>query len=820
MVSRFSPQPLPQRHAAARAIAGALLGLALAASQSPALAMPATTPASPLDNSAKKIYAIAAGPLGNTLAQFAAASGVPLSFDPIQLGALQSKGLQGAYSVREGFTQLLAGSGYELVDKGDGAFSLRMLSTADAGVPQTLPGVTVTAQAQLESAYGALDGPIATRSATGTKTDSAIIETPQSISVIGAAQIDTLKAQSLMDVLGYTAGVARAEGQDRTTDTFVIRGFRAFNSSGSVYRDGSRYGVNLYNGQQEPYGLERVEILKGAASVLYGTAAPGGIINTVSKRPTSEPLRELNVELGSFQRKQVAGDFAGPLGDDGVWSYRVTALRRDSDTSVDHVKDDRDYVAPALKWQPNAATSLTLLAEYQHDLTDYVYGLPVQGTILPNVNGPIPRERFVGEPGFNQFDNVRKSIGYVFEHAFNERLKLRHTLRNFHNHNQVDYLFISGVDATQRKTLFRGALARFDRSASTAADTSLQYSWSAGGVHHTSLVGVDLLRQKHESERYRATAAPLDLYAPVYGVPLGPIVANPGVSWKERSRQRGVYAQDQMKIADKWVVLVGGRKDWTQYSERNFFGAPTWYIDNEKNDAFTGRAGLVYLAPNGVAPFISFSQSFEPTTGRDRAGQRFKPSEGEQYEAGVRWQPAGGATMLSAALYQLTQQNVGVTDPVDTDFLIQKGEVRSRGLELEATTALGKHVKLIAAYAYTDAQTIRSSPLTPEDDGKRSGGVPKTQFSLWSELDFAGLGRPGWQAGAGARYIGSTLPLQTAGKVDAFTLIDAVVSYSSGPWRFAVNASNLADKTYIASCTYGCFYGEPRRVIGTVRYKW
>ena len=187
--------------------------------------------------------------------------------------------------------------------------------------------------------------------------------------------------------------------------------------------------MNIYNGRQEPYGLERIEFLKGASSVLYGAMPPGGVINTVSKRPTVEPLRELNVEAGSFRRRQVSADFGGALDQDGTWSYRLTALRRDSDTFVDHVPDDRTYVAPAIKWQPNEATSLTLLAEYQQDRTVYVYGLPAQGTVLPNPNGRIPRNRFTGEPGLDEFKMKRYSVGYLFEHAFTSQLKLRHNLR-------------------------------------------------------------------------------------------------------------------------------------------------------------------------------------------------------------------------------------------------------------------------------------------------------------------------------------------------------------------------------------------------------
>ena len=678
--------------------------------------------------------------------------------------------------------------------------------------------MTVTAGAQQESAWGAIKGYIAKRSATGTKTDTPIIETPQSITVIGAEEIETLKSQSLQDALGYVAGVNRAEGQDRTSDAFFLRGFKTGNSS--VFRDGSQYVVNYYNGRQEPYGLERIELLKGAASVLYGAAAPGGLINTVSKRPTTETLHELNVELGSFARKQISGDFAGALDKEGDWSYRFTFLQRDSDTAIDHVPDDRTYVAPALKWQPDANTSLTLLAEYQKDHTVYIDGLPAEGTVLPNANGRISRTRFTGEPGYDKFKLERYSFGYLLEHAFNEQWKLRHSLRYYHAQNEYDYTWGWGLSSDQRSTAFRGAQDRWDRSSAIVTDTSLQYQVTHGLFQHTMLAGIDYALPKHESERYNRDVGNLDYYSPVYGSALG--AATPAsFSWKSDMQRLGLYAQDQMKIADKWVVLLGGRQDYVRYSEKSFFtGVKT--IDDEKSKAFSGRAGLVYLADNGLAPFLSYSESFEPTDGSDRQGKRFKPTTGKQYEVGLRYQPKGSDTLVSATAYQLTQDNVLVSDPVDNNFSIQSGRVRSRGFELEARTRLGRHGNLIAAYAYTDARTLKASPLQPEQEGQRASSAPYNQVSLWGDYSLGEFGLPGIKVGAGVRYIDEMLGQAQGTTVTppSFTLIDAMVSYKTGPWKFALNITNLTDKTYIASCTYGCFYGEPRKAIVSANYRW
>ena len=758
-------------------------------------------------------YEIEAGTLAAALSAFAGRAGVTLSIEPSLVEGLKSAGLSGHYSVEEGLSRLLAGTRLQAVEQGAGVYVLQRLPGAERGAV-LLPQVKVTGTIAEDSPVGPLEGYVARRSAAGTKTDTPIVETPQSISIVGASEIEAIKAQNLIDALGYVAGVARVEGLDRTTESLLIRGFEAWADNGSLYRDGSKYGVNLNGGTQEPYGLERVELLKGAASVLYGAAAPGGIINTVSKRPTSERIGELNLEAGSFDRRQLSGDFGGALGEGSDWSYRLTFLARDSDSFIDYVPDDRRYIAPALKWQPSEATSITLLSEYQHDRTAYVYALPAEGTVLPNVNGKIDRDRFVGVPGFDRYDNDRGSVGYLFEHAFSSRLKLRNSARYFGQSNARPFTYIAELLPDQR-TASRGLVYVEDRSAAATSDTSLQYSWAGNGIEHTVLAGADYVYQKHRQATSTGEIDALDLFEPDYGAEPGELTYFG--TRRFRDRKTGVYAQDQMKILQRWVLLLGARQDWSK-NDSEAATATQW--TRESNDAFSARAGLVYLADNGLAPFASFSQSFEPTSGNDRSGARLKPSRGEQYEAGIRYQPADAQVLLSATVYQLTKTNVGVTDPVDTLFTIQRGEVRSRGVELEARASLTTQLAIIAAYAYTDARTLESGPLTPELDGARTGGVPYHQLSLWADYDFTGLIVPGLKAGAGVRHVGSTMGSYVAAEVPAFTLVDAMLSYTHGPWRLALNATNLGDENYVASCTYGCFYGEPRKLIASVGYRW
>ncbi|MBW7900092.1 MAG: TonB-dependent siderophore receptor [Rhodocyclaceae bacterium] len=786
----------------ARSIHGLLLGAAVTT------ILPATDVYA--QAAATRQYAIPAGNLTDVLKRFGIESGLLLSFSTDLTAGRQSPGLNGTYTTAAALRELLKQTGLEAVPQG-GGYLLRRAPTPVGGEAQLAP-VTVTAVAQQESAWGPVKGYAAKRSATGTKTDTPILETPQSISIVGTEEIKTRAVQNLSEAFHYVSGVTTSEGFQNDNEMYIIRGFSAHSQVGSIYRDGTKFSANTYNAPQEPYGLERAEVLKGASSVLYGTAAPGGIINTVTKRPPAEPLREISVELGNFDRKQLAFDLGGPLDQEGVWSYRLTALKRDADSFRKHSTNNRDFVSSALKWQPSAQTSLTLLGEYVKDETTPTYGLPIAVTLTPGANGKVRRDLFTGEPGWDKNDQSRWSVGYLFEHEFSPQLKVRSTARHFEADANRPATFLGTLEADGR-TMNRTANMSRDRTKAFVIDNSLQYDWQVGSVQNTSLVGIDYTRQEHEQGVYRGTLASLDLFNPIYGATPGSISASNINHFQKR--QLGIYAQNQAKFNERWVVALSGRYDSADLKSGNRL---TNRYSSAEDHAFTGRIGLVRLFENGFAPFISYGQSFEPITGMDRTGSKFDPTEGEQYEIGIRYQPPGSDFLLTASAYQLTQFNLTVRDPADQNFSVQEGEVRSRGFEFEARGKLTRHASLIAAYAYTDARTIKSSPLTPQNEGQRTNNVPYHNASLWADYDFGGVGVPGLQAGIGVRRIGQRRA--NALQAPSYTLVDAMVGYTTGPWRLALNVTNLTDKDYFASCTYGCFFGEPRKVIGTVTYRW
>jgi iron complex outermembrane receptor protein len=676
----------------------------------------------------------------------------------------------------------------------------------------------VKVEGEGESATGPVDGYVATQGTTGSKTDTPIIETPQSISVITADRLDRQAAGSLAEALRYSAGVTGEQfGMDQRGYGISIRGFEV--DEGGFYRDGLQLKGTSFSAflPLDLYGAERLEILRGPASVLYGQNPPGGLINYVSKRPTAEPFHELEASAGTFDRFEGKFDLGGPVAEDGSLLYRVTGLARDSDTQVDFVNDDRYFIAPALTWV-GEDTTLTVLANYQHDNAGWgIQFLPASGTVLDNPNGRLPRHTFTGEPDFDRYVLDQVSVGYLLEHQFNDVFTVRQNARVSYLHNDSDVVYGNGL--IDGRTLARiGDVGKSEMLAFTV-DNQAEAKFETGPIDHTALLGIDY--QRHRFSDYGASFAvdDLDIYDPDYGSEL----TNKEIyeDSKTKQRQIGVYAQEQAKLFDKLVIVLGGRYDFarSEFDDHNDFGE----IHNQtKDEAFTGRAGLVYLFDNGLAPYFSYSESFEPVLETDAEGNPFKPEEGQQYEVGIKYQPPGKNSFVMLSLFDLTKQNVLTPDPADPlNNQVQTGEIRSRGVELEGVASFDFGLDLSLAYAFIDAEITKSN--ADGEKGNQPGQTSKHQASLWADYtipegDFAGLG-----FGAGVRYIGPSFGDNLEDlDVPGYTLADAAIHYEWNSFKFALNGSNIFDKVYVPSCfgESNCFYGERRAVIGTVTYRW
>ena len=727
---------------------------------------------------------------------------------------LRSPSVQGRMEPTQALERLLNGRGIR--------YSIQNNTVTLTAQPHTatLPAVNVVGILPDSETY------VATTTTAGTKTDTPLIEVPQSISVVTAAQIREQNPQTLGDAVRYIPGIVVQEGFNRTDDPFIIRGFDVRTNPGVMFRDGLKVPLPHYSVMSEPYALDRIEVVKGPASVLYGQASPGGIVNVVSKRPTDTPLRELQVSGGSHNNKQIAGDFGGSLDEEGKLTYRLTGLARNADTMIDHIPDDRVYLAPALTWRISPDTSLTFLASYMKNKTINSAGYPLEGSVLPNPNGRISRDRFTGEPDWSKWNQEVGNIGYQFAHRFNDTWQFKQNLNYAQSRNRVNHAYWSTwVPGSNFTTADRGAYRRDDDAHGVSVDNQFEAKWQTGRFKQNVLFGLDYTETSFTRKQFAGVnnLSPINFYHPVYGSDVI-IPDTPNTYTNEKRSQVGLYLQDQIKFDDKLVLVLGGRYDSADGKTRNKLTNVSTRTDD---NAFTYRAGLLYLADNGLAPYISYSTSFQPQTGTTspaRGTTPFDPTKGKQWEAGVKYQPNGSNSFITASVFELTRTNVPTTDLDNPIYSVQEGEVRSRGVELSATANLTAGWNVIAAYTYTDAEITKSNSNTL---GRTPEAVPRNMASLWSDYTVQAGALAGLNVGAGVRYIGSSFNGANTAKVPDYTLFDAALRYDLGArnpafkgWTADLTVRNLFNKDYVASCTYACFFGESRTVLGRVTYKW
>ncbi|SMG56410.1 ferrichrome porin FhuA [Cedecea sp. NFIX57] len=691
---------------------------------------------------------------------------------------------------------------------------------ADTSTTKKEDTITVSAAAvPAESAWGPSPTIAAKRSATATKTDTPIEKTPQSISVVTSEEMQMHQFQSVKEALGYTPGITvSTRGASNTYDAVKIRGFGSVNQNN--YLDGLKLQGDFYNEVIiDPYMLERVELMRGPTSVLYGKSSPGGIISMVSKRPTTEPLREVQFKMGTDNLYQTGFDFSDALDDAGVYSYRLTGVARSNDDQQRDAKQKRYAIAPSFSWRPDDKTNFTFLSDFQNQPETGYYGwLPKEGTVQPLPNGKRLSTDFNEGANNNTYSLSHKMVGYSFEHGFNDTFTVRQNLRYTESKTSQKSVYGTGVDSTGYM-LNRGTVVDNEKLHNFAVDTQLESKFSTADVEHTLLTGVDFQRMRNDINATFGSAPQLDLYNPVYSdFDFG----DAAPYQQNKQKQTGIYVQDQAEW-NKFVLTMGGRYDWLTQSTRAY--QANNYTERSDNQ-FTGRAGLNYLFDNGITPYVSYSESFEPNSGADFYGNTFKPSKGRQYEAGVKYVPKDMPVVITGAVYQLIKTNNLMSDP-DTSHgfsSIQGGEIRSRGVELEAKAALNANINVTASYTYTDAKYTKDSTL----ENKTPEQVPAHMASLWGDYTFNSGVLSGLTLGTGGRFLGSSYgdPANTF-KVGSAAVMDAVVKYDLGRFglngsSIAVNVNNLLDREYVASCfaTYGCFWGAERQVVATATFRF
>jgi len=705
--------------------------------------------------------------------------------------------------------------------------------------------ITVSATAPQESAWGPAATIAARQSATGTKTDTPIEKVPQSISVVTAEEMALHQPRSVKEALSYTPGVAvGTRGASNTYDYLVIRGFAADGQSQNNYLDGMKMQGNFYNDAVvDPYMLERAEIMRGPVSVLYGKSSPGGLLNMVSKRPTTEPLKEIQFKMGTDNLFQTGFDFSDAIDDDGVYSYRLTGLARSNNAQQDRAEEQRYTIAPSFSWRPDDKTNFTFLSYFQNEPETGYYGwLPKEGTVDPLPNGDrLPTDFNEGAKN-NTYSRNEKMVGYSFDHEFNDTFTVRQNLRFAENKTSQNSVYGYGVCSDPANSFSKqcAALAPADKGHYLArkyvvddeklqnftVDTQLQSKFATGEVDHTLLTGVDFMRMRNDINSwfgYDDSVPLLDLYNPVYTDfdfnSKDPANSGP-YQILNRQKQTGLYVQDQAQW-DKVLVTLGGRYDWADQESYNRVAGTTSKRDDTQ---FTWRGGVNYLFDNGITPYFSYSESFEPASQTDAQGNLFSPSTGKQYEAGLKYVPSDRPIVLTGAVYQLTKTNNLMADPAGSFFSVEGGEIRARGVEVEAKAALSASVNIVGSYTYTDAEYTTDTNYK----GNTPAQVPKHMASLWADYTFFDGALSGLTLGTGGRFTGSSYgdPANSF-KVGSYTVVDALVRYDlarvgMAGSNVAVHVNNLFDREYVASCfnTYGCFWGAERQVVATATFRF
>ena len=685
-----------------------------------------------------------------------------------------------------------------------------------------LPTVEVAGEAPRDSTR---DEYLEKDSVSATKTDTPVLETPQSITTITRQQLDDQNPQSVKDALNYTAGVLSAPDTTSRYDSIFLRGFGGFGTSTRVvdFLD----GLKLPRGQAfalpsiDPFLLDRIDVLRGPSAVLYGETSPGGLVNQFSRPPSAASYNEVRVEAGSYKRLQGGVTSQGAIDADGQWQYSLSAIGRRSGTRYDDVDEERLAVGPAITCEPDADTQLTLRGFYQYDPEGGYFNSIYPRFLAPEeFRSDLDRKLNVGDPSFDSYEREQYAVGYSFDHRFNDVVSVSSNTR----YSAID-LDLQGIQIVAPITatgfLPRQAIRSIEDVGGIATDNRAQFNFSTGPVEHTALAGIDFQHSVSDWEYRLGAAPPLDVTNPQYGVSVGPLTTL--IDNEQTLQQTGLYIQDQLSLGGLRAVL-GVRYDWTEQDTENRL------TDSESSQSSSSpsyRAGLLYKFDNGLAPYVSYSTSFEPTIGVDANGTPFDPTEGEQWEVGLKYEPTFMDALFTVTAFDIRQENVLTPGP-RPGFNVQQGEIRSRGLEFEARGNATENLEIIGALTLLDTE-VRESTVAA-NIGKQPQAVPEYYGSAWANYTFdAGL-LDGFSLGSGVRFVGSSYADDAnTVEADGYVLVDAALQYDLGILMpslsgavATLNVTNLFDKDYYSSCSFNffCQYGNGRQVLLGLRYVW
>ena len=649
------------------------------------------------------------------------------------------------------------------------------------------------------------------------KSATPILETARSISIETEDQFRDKGALTLDDALNYTSGVVGdTYGFSTRGDFPQVRGFDA-----AEYRDGQQVLFGFYNNtRSDVYMLEQVEVLKGPASVLYGKGTPGGIVNAVSKLAGPGVGSEVVFDMGTNDRYQGAGDFNAQLSE--TVYLRLVGLYRESGTQVDYVDDDAQIIMPSITYE-SGDTTLTAMIEYSDRDSDTAHQfLPLTGTacvdgsvtvtpatICANANGQrIEASTYHGQPGFNRYDTTSTLVSLLGSHQFTDQFSLDGVIR--YKDSEADYrqtwIDFAGAgnprisaDGTGTRSIYRSEAF----SEQSAIDVRARYDVTTGPLEHEFVLGVAYQDVTiGNSIIYLGGQSPINVYAPIYtDLPAAIFdAANLFDLGDTETEDFGLYLNDQISIGN-WKVNLGLRYDEVEATAAT----------SQKDDATSFSVGALYEFENGVSPYASFAESFEPVLGTDGlTGNPLKPREGEQWEVGIKYQPPGTRTYITAAYFDIEESNLpNPASLITTPASQQEGVGTVTGFEIEAITQLGDWY-LEGNLSALDTETA---------DGVPFSSIPENQAAAWVQYEPQDGVLANFKAGFGLRFLGERESNDVASGVrivtDSTLLADLLIGYETESWDLSVNARNLTDEDYYGICLArgDCFPGEERSVV-------
>ncbi len=672
-----------------------------------------------------------------------------------------------------------------------------------------LQATTVTGTADYETAQGPVKGYHATRSASATRTDTSIHETPQSISVVSKDVVEDIGATRLQDALDYAGGVGRANnfgGQGLTT--FTVRGF----TTGEFYRNG--FPINRgYPNMPDANTIERLEVLRGPATMLYGRGDPGGTFNVVSKQPLAERTVTLGSQLNDQGMKRGTLDASGPLDEDGRLAYRLNVVGEGGDTFRDHVETERYGVTPVITWQATDDTKVIFEGDFMRNNHPLDRGL----TRFANQKGTASRDTFWGDKDVGKLHNDNSVVQLRFEHLLNDNWTLGGGFQYLDGTLQGNGIEANSL-AADGHTLNRNF--NYRKLEWTDKDTQLNLTghFSTGGFDHTLLTGIEFEDYDYKSIIQRSSAPyTSDIFNPVYGKPRPALTSTPTHD-TENLKTYSAFLQDQVSLTERLKVLAGARFERFEHEYQSYVsGVKPW---NASDNAVTPRVGVIYDLTDTVAVYADAARSFKPNSGASLQGSGFDPEKGKSYEMGIKWEGFDRQLSVDAAIYQIDKKNVLTTDPVDPNYKVAAGQVRSRGFDLNVAGNLTPEWRVIGGYAYVDAKVTKDNTIRV---GSHLANIPRNSFSLLNVYEFQDGALKGLGLGAGAKYVDERVgqTSNTAFAMDAYTVVDLLSYYKvNEKVRLNLDVKNLFNRDFEEGA-FGNFYaypGAPRTVQVGIAY--